>query len=240
MTYIKNGSANLDVGSRASPVAVDWNRDSKKDLLIGETYGNIFYFENRGTDADPVFSGSILLNAGGSAIDVGYYPRFDAVDWDNDGVLDILCGYYDYYASTIAGVYYFHAKGPLSIDKNTISASLGGTINFTFKAGAAFAGRLYGMTGSASGTEPGTPLPGGEVLPLNRDLVFEFIRNNFGSPMFTGFIGTLDPNGQGTAVLDTMGAIPAILPPGSTLNFAYTTAFPCDYQSNAVSVEVLP
>jgi len=128
----------------------------------------------------------------------------------------------------------------LSADVSSLSAAAGGTVTFTLDAGAAFAGRLYGMTGSASGTVPGFNLPGGGVLPLNRDFVFDFIRGNFGSPLFTGFLGNLDANGRATAVFDTMGSIPAVLPPGSTLHFAFTTVNPYDFQSNAVAVDIVP
>jgi len=154
---------------------------------------------------------------------------------------------------TQAGIYPYHCsihpsmtgtitvdEPALSADVSTLSAATGGAVTFTLDAGAAFAGRLYGMTGSVSGTMPGFNLPGGGVLPLNRDFVFDFIRNNFGSPLFTGFLGTLDAAGQATAVFDTMGPIPGVLPPGTTLHFAFTTVNPYDFQSNAVAVDIVP
>ena len=84
--------ANLDVGTRASPVVVDWDYDGKKDLIVGETYGNLFYFKNVGTDANPAFAGSQTMEAGDALIDVGYYSRPDVTDWNNDGTRDVLCG----------------------------------------------------------------------------------------------------------------------------------------------------
>jgi hypothetical protein len=112
--YITNGSAPLVASSRAGPVVVDWNRDGKKDLIVGGYDGNLWYYENRGTDANPVFSGYVLLTAGGKTINVGYYSKPEAVDWDNDGWLDLLVGSYEYSEdSSVGHVFYFHAlSGP--------------------------------------------------------------------------------------------------------------------------------
>ncbi|MBN1670357.1 MAG: VCBS repeat-containing protein [Kiritimatiellae bacterium] len=91
-TLLRNGSATLDIGSRACPCVVDWDGDGKKDLLVGEYSGRIFFFANTGTDAAPAFNGSTLLAAGGSTLDVGMTSRPAVVDWNSDGKLDILCG----------------------------------------------------------------------------------------------------------------------------------------------------
>ena len=36
--------------------------------------------------------GQLAMQAGGSALDVGYYSRPDVVDWDNDETMDVVCG----------------------------------------------------------------------------------------------------------------------------------------------------
>jgi len=132
-------------------------------------------------------------------------------------------------------------KATLTADTDTLSATTGGVVNFTLDAGAAFAGRSYVLLGTAAGTSPGTMLPGGGVLPLNQDFVFNYIRTHLASPMFTNFLGLLDsPAGQAAATLDTMGPVPAVLPVGSTLHFAYTTVGLFDFQSEAVAVEIVP
>ncbi len=155
--FIQAGGKTLDVGSRATPVVVDWNNDGKKDLLsgnssgnillylnvgsnaapvfntstyltaggstiihfesccevcdldmdgkkdllVGDYTGNIYFYSNTGTDADPAFSSGVLLQAGSSNLDVSYYARFDAVDWDEDGDRDLVVGEWD------ANVYLF-------------------------------------------------------------------------------------------------------------------------------------
>lgn len=131
-------------------------------------------------------------------------------------------------------------EASLTADTDTLSASTGGVVNFVLNAGASFAGRSYVLLGTASGTAPGTVLPGGGVLPLNQDLVFNYIRTHLASPMFADFQGMLDAAGQATAALDSMGPVPGVLPPGSTLHFAFTTVGPFDFQSEAVAVQIVP
>ncbi len=237
---VQDGGSNLDVGSRSSPVSADWNDDGKKDLLVGETYGSIKYYENTGTNANPAFNGSVSLTAGGSPIDVGYYPRFEVADWDNDGTPDLLSGFYDYYNDPKAGVYYFHAAGgvdSLTTDVNTISQAFGGDVIFYMDAGLAYGGREYFLLGTASGTSPGTALPGGAVLPLNRDAVMNYIIAHYNTPELYEFRGTMYNTGVAKAMLSVSGSIP--LPVGTVLNFAFTTENPYDFQSNAVSVEIV-
>lgn len=45
--------------------------DGKKDLIVGESNGKICYYENKNTDADPVFEGyTYLQDSTGNVIDV--------------------------------------------------------------------------------------------------------------------------------------------------------------------------
>jgi len=236
-SFVKDGSGDLKVSMRSNPVVADWNRDGKKDLIVGEEFGFIYFFENRGSDAAPLFSGGVKLQAGGQDIDVDSRARPDVTDWDGDGVLDILCGQDVWTPShDVAGVFFFHALGPLSLSANTLSVSAGGQINFQLDAGSAFGGRQYFLLASASGTQPGTTLPGGATLPLNRDMVTDYIVRNYNSGMLIHFRGLLDGSGEAQARL----AVPFVpLTAGSILHFAYTTENPYDFQSNAAAVEVL-
>jgi len=125
----------------------------------------------------------------------------------------------------------------LFVDASTISRSAGGTLNFLLDAPVSYGGREYFLLGSASGTSPGTQLPGGATLPLNRDPVMDFILKKYNTPALQNFRGLLDVNGQAQAVL---GAQQVPLPAGTTLSFGYTTENPYDYQSSTVDVEVVP
>ena len=46
---------NIDVGSNATPSIIDLNADGNYDLVIGERNGNLNYFQNQGTSAQPSF-----------------------------------------------------------------------------------------------------------------------------------------------------------------------------------------
>ncbi len=97
-TYIQEDGANLAVpGIRASPVIYDLDWDGKKDLLTGNTTGELLFYSNVGTDAAPTFSGYVLLDADGVAIDLpgSYRSRPSVCDWTGDGLIDVLIGYGD-------------------------------------------------------------------------------------------------------------------------------------------------
>jgi hypothetical protein len=53
----------------AVPWVVDWNRDGKKDLLVGQFRGGkIRIYLNSGTDAEPAFEGFSYVRAGEAEI----------------------------------------------------------------------------------------------------------------------------------------------------------------------------
>lgn len=59
--------AGIDVGNFSTPQLVDVNKDGLVDLLIGERDGNLNYFHNTGTAANPVFT---LTNSFFGQVDV--------------------------------------------------------------------------------------------------------------------------------------------------------------------------
>jgi hypothetical protein len=133
-SYVLDGGSSLDVGYRSSPAVGDWNRDGKKDLLIGDEYGNIRYYENVGTDASPLFNGAEILQVGGSNLQVGdgyanARSRPDVVDWNKDGLLDLICGNFRYYGGAYEGkVWYFEAiamPGDFDIDGDVDGVDFG-------------------------------------------------------------------------------------------------------------------
>lgn len=230
--FLLNGASILDVGSRSSPTITDWNGDGKKDLLSGNSSGNILLFENKGTNEAPVFNGYTQLQAGGALLDVGYDAHPDVADWNNDGVMDILTG--EFYGSVL----YFEAVGPLSASETSISATEGGRIMLDLNAGAANAGRNYLILGTVSGTDPGIPLPGGQaVLPVNWDTFTNIGLALLNTSSFHKFMGALDGAGTAQAKYDP-GPIPGGA--GQTIHFAYALNQPFDYASNAVMIEILP
>ncbi len=82
----------VEVGEGASPQHFDWNADGRRDFIIGDFYGNVFYYQNFGDDDAPEFRNGDALYAGYSILDVGLEAEPFAVDWDNDGRNDLVVG----------------------------------------------------------------------------------------------------------------------------------------------------
>jgi hypothetical protein len=98
--------------------------------------------------------------------------------------------------------------------------------------------RNYILLGSVSGTEPGTPLPGGQVtLPLNWDIFTNLIIGLINSPVFYDFMKTLDTSGYSKAQLN-LGPVPGAA--GITMHFAYALNKPWDFVSNPVGIKIVP
>ncbi len=97
-TFLKVGptgsKTNIDVGSRATPCVVDWNNDGKKDILTGNTNGQLLFYSNAGTDSDPSFAGYEFVESDGVAIDLAGLPRSRpfVCDWIADGYPDVMIG----------------------------------------------------------------------------------------------------------------------------------------------------
>ena len=93
-------------GGLSTPRVVDWNGDGKFDLLCGGSKGGVFYFKNVGDKAEPKFASAEVLiepiddssyvkrvpTRDGQPTQPGSSFHIDAVDYDQDGDLDILVG----------------------------------------------------------------------------------------------------------------------------------------------------
>jgi len=83
----------------AAPALFDLDNDGDKDLIVGQyTSGIAKIYKNIGSDQKPVYKYAQELQAGGEAATVktfcciGFSPCF--VDFDQDGIVDILSGSY--------------------------------------------------------------------------------------------------------------------------------------------------
>jgi C1A family cysteine protease len=121
----------------------------------------------------------------------------------------------------------------------SFSAPAGCDIPIRLDAGVAYAGREYVVGGGLSGAWPGTPLPGGDRFPVNWDWLSVYILGHPGSPLFQGFTGFLDSEGEATARLSIPGqsAVPFA---GMRLTFAFTTKAAYDFVSNPVQIDIEP
>ena len=81
-------------GQRSSPAILDLDGDGKKDLLSGNTNGELLFYSNAGDDASPTFSGYTSVQSEDVAIDLPGTPRSRpfVTDWTGDGVADLLVG----------------------------------------------------------------------------------------------------------------------------------------------------
>jgi hypothetical protein len=130
----------LDVGIHATPLIVDWDQDGTKDILAGTYQNSIAFFKNVGTNRERqfVYQG-FIKDSDGAPLELpfrpvaekpegvfthDYYPVMSAVDWNDDGRIDLLAGGY------VTGRIYFyeniaqhpgqtpelHLQGPLHAD----------------------------------------------------------------------------------------------------------------------------
>ncbi|WP_369177724.1 FG-GAP-like repeat-containing protein [Candidatus Thiodubiliella endoseptemdiera] len=82
----------IDVGSYSTPILVDIDGDGDLDLVMGEAYGTLKYYQNTGTTSNPAYE----VKTGGSnpfnSIDVGDFSAPTLADIDGDGDLDLVMG----------------------------------------------------------------------------------------------------------------------------------------------------
>ncbi|MDG5468965.1 FG-GAP-like repeat-containing protein [Deltaproteobacteria bacterium IMCC39524] len=91
--YFDQGvSLELPVMPGAVPFVADWDNDGKKDLIIGQADGSVKLFVNIGEEVAPAFGQGEDLSVGGEALSVGVHAAPVVVDYNSDGLKDLLVG----------------------------------------------------------------------------------------------------------------------------------------------------
>ncbi|WP_369178909.1 FG-GAP-like repeat-containing protein [Candidatus Thiodubiliella endoseptemdiera] len=92
----KTGDSNpfngIDVGNAASPTLADIDGDGDLDLVVGENYGTLKYYQNTGTTSNPAYEAKTGDDNPFNGIDVGYVSVPNLADIDGDGDLDLVVG----------------------------------------------------------------------------------------------------------------------------------------------------
>lgn len=77
----------------AAPVAADWDRDGRLDLIVGAGDGSVHLYLNFGSTEKPVLSASeILVPAPNADDERGLRAKICVTDWNEDGRLDLVLG----------------------------------------------------------------------------------------------------------------------------------------------------
>ncbi len=91
---IEDGDRLAVPSSRSAPMVGDFDLDGRKDLISGNTDGELWFYCNVGTDTAPLFSGCETVYGNGEPIDLPGTPRSrpSLCEWTGDGHFDILVG----------------------------------------------------------------------------------------------------------------------------------------------------
>jgi len=85
---------NIEEHHMTSLALVDWDEDGDQDLILGAYEGALYICMNEGTATEPKFAATNqqLLANGKHVTMVGGLATPRIVDWNGDGLFDILCG----------------------------------------------------------------------------------------------------------------------------------------------------
>ena len=140
--YARQNGVDLIVNSgRSSPCAGDFNNDDRKDLICGNTNGELWLYPNVGTDAEPIFGDAVQVEAADVPIDLAGTPRSRpfVCDWNADGKSDVLIGAADGQVHLYRG----HCAGDVNHDGQTGIADLAALL------------AAYGSTAGEPAYDPG-------------------------------------------------------------------------------------
>lgn len=104
----------------------------------------------------------------------------------------------------------YGSAGPQTLiaDGWSIPVTTGSDITFTIQLGAQYAGYDYFLFAGVTGSDPGTSLPGGAVVPVNFDPVTFILLGLANTTLCPNFHGTLDAAGEASPMFKTTVVAP--------------------------------
>lgn len=114
----EDGKDLLVPGGRSSPVILDLDGDRRKDILTGNTYGELLFYSNIGTDEEPAFSGYLFIETSGIPIDLpgSARSRPSVCYWTGDGYFGPMDGYIDVLIGASDGKVHLYRGLPIPAD----------------------------------------------------------------------------------------------------------------------------
>lgn len=89
---VKEAYWEIDLGLFSTPALADLNGDGKKDLISGESRGQIFLYPNVSTGNEPSFLAKERIPKSKGPLDVGRWAAVCLIDLNYDGKKDLISG----------------------------------------------------------------------------------------------------------------------------------------------------
>ncbi|WP_369177467.1 FG-GAP-like repeat-containing protein [Candidatus Thiodubiliella endoseptemdiera] len=173
---VKTGDSNpfngIDVGHYSTPTLADIDGDGDLDLVVGEDYGTLKYYQNTGTTSNPAYEAKTGDDNPFNGIDVGYSAKPTLADIDGDGDLNLVVGKYGYDGT----LKYYYNQQPSSVDGQapTPTATNSWTLsNIPAEQSAFKAGDVISLTLTMSETLKLNNTTGSKVVIAGKDFVLD-------------------------------------------------------------------
>lgn len=225
------------VGFAETGAMADLDRDGSLDMLVGDpgAEANQGYIR---IYAGPEYSVMESLGCS-SPPTTGVGNGLAAGDIDGDGFPEVMSQHPGGFSG---GVLWVWKRRTLQADAASFSISAGATVQFSLDLSDAQAGKTYLAVLSLTDPGAGLILGPGVYLPLQPDSMTNIGLSLLGTPIFQGFAGVLDGEGQASFALNwPAGAGGGLV--GKTLRVAVITAGPGStlaVGSSQVAIELLP
>jgi Ca2+-binding RTX toxin-like protein len=205
----RTGGANpfngVDLGIVSAPTFADMDGDGDLDVVVGERFGELNYFENTGTVSAPVFTARTGAANPFNGIDVSDHSAPTFADLDGDGDLDALVGEFlgnlNYFENKLFGFGGQAITVVVTPETDTLTGSEGADI----LVGTGTADRILGLGGDddLSGGEGDDLLQGGNGNDfLSGGLGADILEGGSGDDTLYGHKRTLIEDGDAPSAPD--------------------------------------